>query len=197
MSCFKPIATFAASVAIASGSSYLGYALASRYLPEPASTLASAPTTTAATLVEAPAPGTTITIPAMPALPAEITVQTAQVNSSNQVTLQVFRADRTCEGFTAESVAVPASDALNAAVGRAIANSLGADFPLAGYRVSRSQGTATVELRLPPNAERGFTSLSPCEQFALFGSLRETLTKNPSLQVNQVRFTQQGQELYL
>ncbi|NJO20731.1 MAG: hypothetical protein HC838_12780, partial [Spirulinaceae cyanobacterium RM2_2_10] len=112
----KHVTTLIASLAIASGSSYLGYAAASRYLPSPSSTSQAA--VPDATTVVAPAPGETLVIPATTALPAKITVQTAQAVPDNDVTVQIFQADSTCEALVAEAVAVPADDALNVAINR-------------------------------------------------------------------------------
>ncbi len=192
----KLIATAIASIAIASGSTYLGYAAANYYLP--AAEESSATATEPLTAIAAPEPGEAVTIAATPELPAEIVVQTAAKADENG-TVQIFRADRTCETLIPEAIAAPDNPekAIEVAVGRAIEQSLGTDFPIAGYRVSRTQGIATIDLRLPPNAQRTFISLSQCEKFALFGSLRETLTSNPSWQIEDVRFTQAGEELYI
>ena len=189
----KPLAPIAAGLAIASTSSYLGYAAASHFLPQPADRSAQPP----ATLVTAPAPGQTLTLAATPELPAEITIETTPAAPANRVTVQIFRPDPTCETLIAEAIAVPAEAALDTAVQRTLAQGLGPDFPLAGYRIHQEQAVASVELRLPPEAKRTFQSLSPCEQFTLFGSLRATLTENDAWQIDDVRFTQQGEELYL
>jgi hypothetical protein len=50
---------------------------------------------------------------------------------------------------------------------------------------------------LSPNSRRQFVSLSTCEQFALFGSLRKTLTDNSPLKIKGVRFTERGQDIVL
>ncbi|MBD2021984.1 hypothetical protein H6F43_17535, partial [Leptolyngbya sp. FACHB-36] len=58
-------------------------------------------------------------------------------------------------------------------------------------------GVATVDLRLPANAKRRFVSLSTCEQLALFGSIRKTLTSNRQWKIKSVRFTEKGQPIVL
>jgi hypothetical protein len=97
-----------------------------------------------------------------------------------------------------ETIQVPADRALEATVGKIINNQDNLDFQLGGYRISRdSNGVATVDLRLIPNPRRQIVSLSTCEQFALFGSLRETLTRNPDWNIKSVRFTERGKEIVL
>ena len=70
---------------------------------------------------------------------------------------------------------------------------------LAGYRVNLdlNKRVVTIDFRLSPDSKRQFVSLSMCEQFTLFGSLRKTLTDNPQLKIKDVRFTNQGQEIRL
>jgi hypothetical protein len=86
---------------------------------------------------------------------------------------------------------------VDAAVGTVLKEAASGDFDLAGYRVNVNANSrvATVDLRLSPDSQRKFVSLSTCEQFALFGSLRKTLTANSQLNLKDVRFTQQGQEI--
>ena len=72
-----------------------------------------------------------------------------------------------------------------------------ADFSLSGYRVSIKDGVATVDLRISPHSQRQLTSLSSCEQFALFGSLRKTLTSNAQWNIKKVRFTELGKDIIL
>ncbi|MCS6794155.1 MAG: hypothetical protein N3E45_01570 [Oscillatoriaceae bacterium SKW80] len=64
-------------------------------------------------------------------------------------------------------------------------------------RVAAKTGVATVEMRLSPNSKRQFVSLSSCEQFGLFGSLRKTLTSNPAWKIKEVRFSEGGKEIEL
>jgi hypothetical protein len=94
---------------------------------------------------------------------------------------------------------VSAGSPVDAAVGKVLEKASSGDFDLAGYRVNvnSKSGVATVDLRLAPNAQRQFLSLSTCEQFALFGSLRKTLVDNAQLKIKDVRFTEQGQDLEL
>ncbi|HEY9667420.1 MAG TPA: sporulation/spore germination protein [Coleofasciculaceae cyanobacterium] len=119
--------------------------------------------------------------------------------STQTVTLNIYQADSQCQALVPEKVAVPASSPVDAAVGTVLKQVDSGDFELAGYRVKVNQnsGVATVDFRLSPDSRRKFVSLSACEQFALFGSVRKTLTDNSRLKIKDVRFTQQGQEIML
>jgi hypothetical protein len=115
------------------------------------------------------------------------------------ITVTLYKADPLCEEFVAEQVEVNSQEPLEALVGRAIANQNTADFRIAGYRVSMNDdtNTATVDFRLAPDSRRGMTSLSTCEQFALFGSIEESLTSNSRWDIDAVQFTEQGEEILL
>lgn len=122
-----------------------------------------------------------------------------QPAAQKTVAITLFKPDRQCTTLVSEKVAVSADQPIQAAVGKVLAQRDNADFSVAGYRVNldAARGVATIDLRLPPDAKRSFASLSSCEQLALFGSLRKTLTSNAQWQVKTVRFTQQGQEIAL
>lgn len=124
---------------------------------------------------------------------------TPVAQAQNTVTLSIYQADNQCQTLVAEKVAVPATRVVDTAVGKVLKQADSGDFDLAGYRVqvNSKSGVATVDFRLSPNSRRQFVSLSSCEQFALFGSLRKTLTTNSQLKIKNVRFTQQGQEIVL
>ncbi|HEY9624150.1 MAG TPA: hypothetical protein V6C78_27580 [Crinalium sp.] len=116
--------------------------------------------------------------------------------SPENTTVTIYKADDECEKLIPETIQIPADRALEATVGKIINNQDNLDFQLGGYRISRdSNGVATVDLRLIPNPRRQIVSLSTCEQFALFGSLRETLTRNPDWNIKSVRFTERGKEI--
>jgi hypothetical protein len=127
------------------------------------------------------------------------TTQAKSTTQSNQtVTLKIYRSDSQCQNLVPETAAVPSTNPVNAAVGKVIEEANSSDFELAGYRVNvNKNGVATVDLRRSPNAQRQFASLSACEQFALFGSLRKTLTDNSQLKIKDVRFTEQGKDIAL
>ncbi|MBP0016644.1 MAG: hypothetical protein J7647_03700 [Cyanobacteria bacterium SBLK] len=139
----------------------------------------------------------TITIPPTPSLPAEITIQTQQAIAPDAVSVQIFSPDRQCLELVPQQVSVPQAQSLENAIAKTIDRVSNGDFSLAGYRVQVNNGVATVDLRLSPESQRHFASLSPCETFGLFGSLRQTLTQNLQWNIRDVRFTEQGRELYL
>ena len=129
--------------------------------------------------------------------PLNATGSTAQ--AKNTVTLNIYQADNQCQTLVPEKVALPASNAVDDAVGQVLKQADSGDFDLAGYRVqvNPKSRVATVDFRLSPNSRRQFVSLSSCEQFALFGSLRKTLTNNSRLKIKNVRFTERGQEIVI
>ena len=150
--------------------------------------------------------GATTSIAAQP--PKEVSVVTQPLNSTSGTTIfttpaiktipiSIYRADSQCQTLVPEKVAVPAASPVDAAVGTVLKEAASGDFDLAGYRVNVNANSrvATVDLRLSPDSRRKFVSLSTCEQFALFGSLRKTLTANSQLNIKDVRFMQQGQEI--
>ena len=124
---------------------------------------------------------------------------TSTAQSIKTVSVTIYQADTQCQTLVPEKVTVPAGSPVDATVGKVLKQANSGDFDLAGYRVkvNAKSRVATVDLRLSPDSQRQFASLSNCEQFALFGSLRKTLTANAPLQIKNVRFTQQGTEITL
>ena len=120
-------------------------------------------------------------------------------SDKNSLTLDIYQVDAQCEKLVPKKVAVSADNSVEAAVGKVLEQAASSDLDLAGYRVNvdTSSGMATVELRLSPDSQRQFRSLSTCEQLALFGSLRKTLTDNSQFKISDVRFTEQGKEIEL
>lgn len=121
----------------------------------------------------------------------------AASSSNKSVNVTLFTIDSQCQELVPQKVSVTAEEPMESAVGKIIQQHDSADFNLSGYRVSVKDGVATVDLRLSPNSQRQFTSLSSCEQFALFGSLRKTLMSNSQWKVKDVRFTERGEEIVL
>lgn len=113
------------------------------------------------------------------------------------ITLNIYRTDSQCETLIPEPVAVAAETPVTASVGNVIAQVSSGDLDLTGYRVNLNNGIATIDLRLSPDSQRQFISLSMCEQLALFGSIRKTLLENPRLNIKDVRFTDQGRDIVL
>lgn len=131
-----------------------------------------------------------------PGSPSQLT-QPAQTIS--QKTITIYQPDSQCQTLVPAKVTLPSTSALQGAVGKILEQRNSNNFNVTGYRVSVNpkSGIATVDMRLAPNSQRKFVSLSTCEQFALFGSLRKTLTSNPGFKIKDVRFTKQGQEISL
>lgn len=117
--------------------------------------------------------------------------------NSDTMRIEVFHADSQCSELVSESVSVPTTNSVEAAVGNVIETTERGDFEISGYQVNVNQdtGVATVDLRLAPDSERQFVSLSSCEKLALFGSLNQTLTANEQWNIEEVRFTEKGEEI--
>jgi hypothetical protein len=113
------------------------------------------------------------------------------------VSIAVYKLDNQCKGFVSEKVVVPADQPITKAIAKVLENIDSGDFSLAGYRVNVALGVAAIDLRLPPNSKRRFNSLSNCEQLALFGSLRRTLTSNKQWKIKTVKFTDRGKAIVL
>lgn len=114
--------------------------------------------------------------------------------------IKIFRADDLCQNLVAETKQIPkqASEKMVAVTLKdVLEQQVISDFKVKGYDVKLDNGVATVDIKVDPSSERRITSLSSCEQFSLFKSIEATLTKNSSLDVYEVRFTQSGQEVYL
>ncbi|NEQ51506.1 MAG: sporulation/spore germination protein [Leptolyngbya sp. SIO3F4] len=116
---------------------------------------------------------------------------------TEMVAVSIYVMDDSCSKFQAESVEVPVDAAMTEAIGQVLERHSFESFKLSGYRVNVEDSKAIVDLRLAEDSERQFLSLSSCEQQGLFGGLEETLTQNPTWQVNQVEFTNRGQEITL
>lgn len=145
--------------------------------------------------VESPSPTPQASPEIAPPSPTPEKPTAAAANASIPVT--IYRVDSQCSNLVPEKINVAAAQPIDATVGRVLAAQNNPDFDLSGYRVNVSNGTATIDLRMVPNSTRTFTSLSSCEQFALFGSLRKTLTEHPQWQIKSVRFTDRGKEIVL
>ena len=124
-------------------------------------------------------------------------IQTASVISKKTVPVSVYKVDNQCRDFVSEKMAVPAGQPISGAVGKVLENADSADFSLSGYRVNVASGVATIDLRVAPDSKRKLVSLSSCEQMAVFGSLRKTLTSNAQWKIKSVRFTDRGKEVVL
>ena len=135
--------------------------------------------------------------PTSPIEKSPLAPQTASVAAKRMVPVSVYKVDNQCRNFVAEKTAVSANQPIAGAVGKVLENADSADFSLSGYRVNVASGVATVDLRVDPDSKRKLVSLSSCEQMAIFGSLRKTLTSNAQWKIKSVRFTDRGKEVVL
>ncbi len=122
---------------------------------------------------------------------------TSRVSPNQTAKVTLYISDIQCQELIPQQVPVPAAEPVTGAVGKIIEEQDTADFDLSAYRVTVENGIATVDLRLSPLSKRQLVSLSSCEQFALFGSLRKTLMSNAEWNIKEVRFTEQGKEVIL
>ena len=112
--------------------------------------------------------------------------------------VNLYQPDIECKKLIPEPVHLESDRSMDAAVRKVLQARNTADFTVSGYRISIDKNrVATVDLRLHPDSQRQFVSLSMCEQFALFGSLRETLTNYPDWQIKAVQFRDRGKPIQL
>lgn len=117
--------------------------------------------------------------------------------TSKTTNVTLYTSDTQCQEFISEKVSVPAEEPVTNVVSKILEKRDTSDFSLSGYRVNIKNGIATVDLRISPDSKRQIASLSSCEQFALFGSLRKTLTSNAQWNIKEVRFTERGENIVL
>ncbi|WP_309232586.1 hypothetical protein [Cylindrospermum sp. FACHB-282] len=109
--------------------------------------------------------------------------------------MTLYTSDTQCQELIPQQASVPAEEPIKATVVKILEQRDTSDFSLSGYRVNVKKGVATVDLRVSPESKRQLASLSSCEQFALFGSLRKTLTSNVQWNIKEVNFTEGGKEI--
>ncbi|WP_392530313.1 sporulation/spore germination protein [Nostoc sp. C117] len=126
--------------------------------------------------------------------PSSSTPRTAISKTTN---VTIYTSDVQCQELVPEKVSVPVQEPVTNVVGKIIEKRDTSDFSLSGYRVNVENGIATVDLRISPQSKRQIASLSSCEQFALFGSVRKTLTSNAQWKIKEVRFTERGEDIVL
>ncbi len=145
-------------------------------------------------------PSTQPSIPPQPIIspPPTPEPQKQAVSPANTIPITIYQVDSQCSELVPRQITVPKEKALETAIAEVLNQQSSSDFPLS-YRVNidSEQQIVTIDFRLPTTAERGFNSLSSCEQLALFGSLRQTLTNHADWKINQVIFTEQGEEITL
>jgi hypothetical protein len=120
---------------------------------------------------------------------------TSKAVSGKTIQVTLYTSDAQCQDYIYQQASVSANEPVNEVVGKILQQRDSADFSLIGYRVNVANGVATIDLRVAPESKRQIVSLSSCEQFALFGSVRKTLTSNPQWNIKDVRFTEKGREV--
>ncbi len=130
----------------------------------------------------------------------EKTPQTAGTTTEtpkSTTTVTIFKADDQCQNLIPEQVTVSADRPIAEAVNKVLIkqNIKGLEIASQEINVDFDKQTAIVDLRLSPNSKRDFGSISSCQRFALFGSLRQTLTNNAKWKIKTVKFTYQGKEI--
>ncbi len=119
------------------------------------------------------------------------------VATDKNINTTLYTSNTQCQELIPKPVSVSNKEPVTSVVTKILEQRDTADFSLSGYRVSIKDGVATVDLRISPHSQRQLTSLSSCEQFALFGSLRKTLTSNAQWNIKKVRFTELGKDIIL
>jgi Sporulation and spore germination len=111
------------------------------------------------------------------------------------IALNIYQLDNQCDKFQATKSTVAANQPVTQAIAQTLGKANSESLDVAGYRVKVASGIATIDFRPIPNARKSLTTLANCEQKALFGSVRRTLTQNPALKIKSVQFTDRGQPI--
>lgn len=138
---------------------------------------------------------TTTATPTPEESPTSTPTATSPTTSNKTTDVTLYTSDVQCQKLISQKVQVSADEPVKAAVGKILEKRDSGDFSLSNYRINVKNGVATVDLRVAPNSKRQIASLSSCEQFALFGSVRKTLTSNAQWKIKDVRFTERGEEI--
>ena len=117
--------------------------------------------------------------------------------SGKTTNVTVYTSDAQCQELIPKKADVSAQEPMNDAIGKIFKEQNTADFSVSGYRVNVKNGVAIVDLRVSPESKRQLSSLSSCEQFALFSSVRKTLISNSQWKIKDVRFTERGEDITL
>ena len=116
---------------------------------------------------------------------------------ANTVPVTIYRVDSECSKLVPQQVTVSEDRPIEDAVAKTLEIQQ-FELPL-GYRVEVDDyyQVAVIDFRVPATSRRTLESLSACEQFTLFESLRETLTTNSNWEIRDVYFTNLGEDLIL
>lgn len=117
--------------------------------------------------------------------------------SGNNTSITLYVSDDQCQELIPQKTEVSMDEPIEDAVGKIFKQQNTADFSIVGYRIDINNGIATVDLRIDPKSKRQISSLSSCEQFTLFNSVRKTLTSNSQWKIKDVRFTEKGENIIM
>ncbi|MTJ55333.1 sporulation/spore germination protein [Anabaena sp. UHCC 0253] len=132
-----------------------------------------------------------------PAAEGYSTDSNSKAISGKTTNVTLYTSDDQCQQLIPKKADVSAQEPMNEAISKIFKEQDTADFSVAGYRVNVNNGIATVDVRISPDSKRQVSSLSSCEQFALFGSVRKTLISNSEWKIKDVRFTERGEDIAL
>lgn len=117
--------------------------------------------------------------------------------SGKTTNVTLYISDDQCQELIPRKADISTQEPMNEAIGKIFKEQNTADFSVSGYRVNVKNGVAIVDLRISPDSKRQVSSLSSCEQFALFSSVRKTLISNSQWKIKDVRFTERGEDIAL
>jgi hypothetical protein len=133
----------------------------------------------------------------IPAIEPFSTNSHSKAISGKTTNVTLYISDDQCQELIAKKAEVSAVEPMNESIGKIFKEQNTADFSVSGYRVNVRNGVATVDIRVSPESKRQLSSLSSCEQFALFSSVRKTLMSNSEWKIKDVRFTERGEDITL
>lgn len=128
------------------------------------------------------------------------------INSANggsldgeTIAVTLYEADQSCENLVPHEAQAAANTPVDDVVGQIIADQNIPSFDLESYSVNynQSSGLVTVDFRVSPDSTRQLESLSSCEKLALFGGIEKTLTSDSRWQIDDVEFTDRGEDVLL
>lgn len=111
-------------------------------------------------------------------------------HSPDLILVAHYHPDPRCEVLVRSPLRVPRDRAIYASIEAVLQSARSPDLDIQSYRLTLDPAhrRAYIALRFHPDRDRPWSSLSPCEHLTLFGSLRDTLTRNSAWEVDQVEF---------
>lgn len=177
--------------------SWIAVSLSSCSLTAPSSDRNPPPTLISPTAIPTqPSPQIASPTPTPTNSPSPTTTAKTQLAAPEKIVLvDIYEVDSQCLKLIPEKTAVPANRSLDATISKILADQQSVDFTVSGYRVTVNDGVAVIDMRAATDSKRRFSSLSTCEQLALFGSIRKTLLSHSGWKIQSVQFTEKGKEI--